>query len=251
MELIGTSLLVVFALVLEGNRPISIGGPLVLLVVLSVILVAGTFNLYRSFEFGQLSVVSPLASGYPALIVVLSVLVLKEPLTDTTGVGLALTILGMVLVARAPVGRDPARPPKNARLGVLSALVAFIAFAAFYFGLKFVVGPIPPITTAAISRGVGALTVLGYLAAVRTFRAPPRDLWPRLLGVGVLNSSATALYNYGLVFGPSLAILATLSGLFSAVTVVLAVAFLGERLRRMQWGGVAAIFVGVALLSFF
>ena len=249
LELLGTPFLAVLALVLERGQPIALGEPLVLLLVLSTVLVVGTFNLFRSFEFGQLSIVSPLASGYPALIVLLSLIVLGERLTLGAGVGVVLTILGMVLVTQAKTAPGASRRPKNPRLGLLSAMAAFVAFAVFYFGLKFVVGPIPPITTAAISRGVGAVSVLGYLAVARSFPLPPRNLWPRLVSVAVLDSAANVFYNYGLVFTHSLAVLGTLSGLFSAVTVAWAVAFLGERLTRVQWAGVASIFLGVALLS--
>lgn len=249
LEIFGTPLLVIAALALEPGRPPAFGGPLVLLVVLSVVLVAGGFNLYRSFEYGQLSIVSPLASGYPALIVVLSLILLGERLTPSSGLGIGLTILGMVLVTRAKSPDASVSAPKNPRLGFVSALFAFVAFAVFYFGLKFVVGPVAPITAAAVSRGVGAVTVLGYLALVRRSPASPRAAWGRLVGVATLDSAANVLYNYGIVFTQSLAVLGTLSGLFSAVTVAWAVAFLGERLTRTQWTGVAAIFAGVALIS--
>ena len=251
LELLGTPFLVALAWLLEAGRPVPIGAPLALLVALSVLVVAGAFNLFRAFEYGQLSIVSPLASGYPALVVVLSVIVLGERFTVSSGLGIALTILGMVLVTRTPPPDGRAPPPKNPRLGLLSALAAFVVFAVFYFGLKFVVGPIPPVSAAAISRGVGAATVVGYLALTRGFPALPQKLWGRWIGIAVLDSSANVLYNFGVVFSSSLAVLATLSGLFSAVTVGLAVVFLGERLGRVQWSGVAAIFAGVALLSYF
>lgn len=251
LELFGTPFLIGLAWFFDAGRPIPLGGPLVLLVVLSVVAVVGAFGLYRSFEFGQLSIVSPLASGYPALIVVLSVVVLGERLTLATGLGVALTILGMLLIARSAPSRDTVSPPKNARRGLLSALLAFFAFAAFYFGLKFVVGPIPPVSAAAIARGVGCVTVLGYVAVTRTFPVLREKVWGRWAGIAVLDSSANVFYNLGVAFSRSLAILATLSGLFSAVTVAMAMGFLGERLTRVQWAGVAAIFVGVALLSYF
>jgi drug/metabolite transporter (DMT)-like permease len=249
LELLGTPVLVALAVLFENGRPVAGGAPLVLLVVLSVVLVAGGFNLYRAFEFGKLSIVSPLASGYPALIVILSIGLLGERLSLFATVGVSLTIAGMVLLARARTDGTSGTPVKDSRLGLVSALVAFVAFGIFYFGLKLVIGPIPPVTGAAISRGVGALTVLAYLASRRTFPVPGRALWPRLVTIAVLDSSANVFYNFGIIFTQSLAVLGTLSGLFSAVTVAWAVAFLRERLTSAQWAGVAAIFAGVALIS--
>jgi drug/metabolite transporter (DMT)-like permease len=249
LEVLGTPLLVALAVVVEFGRPISVGFPLLLLAILSVVLVAGTFNLYRAFELGRLSIVSPLASGYPALIVILSLFVLGERLSPVTAVGVILTIGGMVLITRTPSIESSMSPPKNHRLGLVSAIAAFVAFAIFYFGLKFVVGPIPPITAAAISRGVGAVSVLAYLGILRVFPTPSRSLWTRLLTISVLDSSANVFYNFGILFTRSLAVLGTLSGLFSAVTVAWAIVFLRERLGRTQWIGVVAIFLGVALIS--
>ena len=59
---------------------------------------------------------------------------------------------------------------------------------------------------------------------------------------------SSAAYRVGIVAG-SVAIIGPLSGLFSAVTVGLAAIFLRERLTRIQYAGMAAIFLGVVLMA--
>src|SRR5271155_945222 len=57
-----------------------------------------TLTLYRSFEIGNLSVVAPISAIYPALTVVLSLLS-GEHLRASRAIGIACTLLGVVLVA--------------------------------------------------------------------------------------------------------------------------------------------------------
>jgi drug/metabolite transporter (DMT)-like permease len=120
----------------------------------------------------------------------------------------------------------------------------------FYFALKFVVGPIPPITATAISRG----TSIGPSGLALFLAGPVPRANARVLGrmalVAALDNLAFVSYSLGVAAVGSLAVLGTVSGLFSAVTVAWAMAFLGERLRPAQWAGVASIFLGVAVLAF-
>jgi drug/metabolite transporter (DMT)-like permease len=246
LEALGTPILVVLAALLEHVTSLP-RDPLLLLVGLSLISVVASFFLYRAFEFGTLSVVSPLASAYPTLIVILAVLLLHEQLTVGDAVGIVLTILGVVLITRVTVGE--VSRAKDHRVGILSAVVAFLGYGVFYFGLKVIVGPIPPITSAAIVRLV-SLGPVALIAAQRgVLRAPRKGLVWAAIAIASLDSLALVAYNLGLETGHSLAVLGTVSGLFSAVTVAWAVVLLKERLSLVQWMGAAAIFAGIVTLA--
>src|ERR1700746_1723164 len=60
---------------------------------------SSTLALYRSFEIGKMSVVAPVSASYPALTMLLAALT-GERLTAARFAGIALTIAGVVLVAR-------------------------------------------------------------------------------------------------------------------------------------------------------
>ena len=60
---------------------------------------SATLGLYRSFEIGKMSVVAPVSASYPALTMLLAALT-GERLTAARFAGIALTIAGVVLVAR-------------------------------------------------------------------------------------------------------------------------------------------------------
>ena len=247
MELVGLVILAPVALVFERGQWVW-SDTWLLLFGLGVLNTFSTLFLYRSFEYGVLSVVSPIASSYPAATAALAILFLHESVAPPAAAGIVLVLAGILLLGRA--GPHPANaPPRDARAGVVSALAAFGGYGVFYFALKYVVADVGPVTVTAVVRLVGVvlLLLLGAVGLVR-IRGLPRFLWPHLGAIGVLDSLAFIAYNVG-ILGGSVAIVGTLSGLFSAVTVGLAAAVLHERLTRLQLGGVLAIFLGVLLIA--
>ena len=204
--------------------------------------------LYRSFEYGVLSVVSPIASSYPAVTAALAILFLGDRPGVPATAGIVFALGGVLLLSRG--GVHPANaPPKDARAGIVSAFGAFAGYGVFYFALKYVVADVGPVTVTAVVRLVGVFVLLALSAAgLLHVGGLPRPLWSYLGAMGILDSAAFIAFNLGIV-GGSVAIVGTLSGLFSAVTVILAAVLLRERLTRVQLVGVLSIFVGVVLIA--
>lgn len=247
MELVGFVILVPLAVGLEHGAW-RWSGAWLLVLGLGVLNTFCTLFLYRAFEFGVLSVVSPIASSYPAATAALAILFLNDRPALAATLGIGCVLVGIVLLSRA--GVHPANvPPRNARVGMVSAFIAFAGYGVFFFALKFVVADVGPVTVATVVRlvGVVVLLVLSVAGTVRIGRLP-RPLWPSLAAMGVLDSAGFIAFNLG-ILGGSVAIVGTLSGLFSAVTVGLAVAVLHERLTRTQLVGVLSIFLGVVLIA--
>jgi len=247
MELIGFAILAPIALALEGGRW-TWSDAWWLLLGLGVLNTVATLFLYRSFEYGVLSVVSPIASSYPAVTAALAILFLNDRPGLPATAGIVFALGGIVLLSRG--GVHPANtPPKDARMGIVSAVGAFAGYGVFYFALKYVVADVGPVTVATVVRLVGVVVLLAVSAAgLLQVRGLPRPLWPSLATMGVLDSLAFIAFNVG-ILGGSVAIVGTLSGLFSAVTVVLAAGVLRERLTRIQFLGVVSVFVGVVLIA--
>ncbi|HYM38695.1 MAG TPA: DMT family transporter [Thermoplasmata archaeon] len=215
---------------------------------LAILNVVASLFLYRAFEYGVLSVVSPVVSTFPAVTAVLAFLFLPDRPTLVAVAGIAAALLGVVLISRAEA--HPDNPPaKDARKGLVSAICCFLGYGVFYFALKFLVGDLGAFTAAAYVRviGVGAIGVT-ILAGIADVRRLPREFVRPIALVGVLDSAAFVTYNLGVAAG-SVAIVGTLSGLFSAVTVGLAAVLLRERLVPVQYGGLAFIFAGIVLMA--
>ena len=244
-----TSLLILgpLALVLERGQW-SPGPSWGLIALLGLVSVTASLFLYKSFEYGVLSVVSPLASSYPAVTAALAFLLLGERPGSLVYAGVVAVLAGIVLLSRSAAHPDNPRP-KDARVGLVSAFLAFAGYGVFYFALDYVVGDLGPVTSAAMVRVVAVVSLLGAAAlGVARFPRPSRGIRGPILAIAALDSLAFVAYNAGVLTG-SVAVVGTLSGLFSAVTIGLAAAVLRERLTPVQYAGVASIFLGVAFLA--
>ncbi len=215
-----------------------------------------TLCLYRSFEIGKMSVVAPISASYPALTMAISFFT-GERLTALRLAGIVAILVGVVVVAR---GEASASESLEDAPGVATSRVPGIGIAllsALGFGVLFwVLGnrAIPHVGFAAtvwmIRLTSSAVTVL-FLLVRRQPIALPRDgkvgVW--ILSMGVLDTGAFLMNNLGMRL-EQVSVVSVLSSLYGAVTVLLAAVVLREHLRKIQWVGIAGIFVGIALISF-
>jgi drug/metabolite transporter (DMT)-like permease len=246
---------------------------------LSLIILAGAALLYRSFTIGKLAVVSPIAASFGAITTILALLTGERP-SPPQMVGLGLLLVGVVLSGMASSHPSDAADAASAaatngswrRLlgpGVPEALGATLLFGVAYWALRYVVAQVGGVQVAMIGKATDlvALTVIVLLGwgarrfvgrasfaqgtaapAARALAPHSSVFWRWLVPGAILDTAANVAYNIG-VAGALTSVVATLSSLFTAVTVVLAWVFLRERLTRIQWGGVLLILAGIALVN--
>jgi drug/metabolite transporter (DMT)-like permease len=206
----------------------------------AVVLALGAF--YRAMALGSISVVATIAA-LGVLVPVAGGLVQGEEPAAVQGVGAAAAVAGVVLVAREP---DPEWRSAG-RTAVGLAALAALGFGTFFLALDASAGDEPAWTIVAARVG-GVTTLLLAAAFVRPSLVIPRELWPALLSIGCFDIAANSLFavatNHGL-----LSLVAVAGSLYSAVTVLLARVFLGERLRGPQRIGVVLALGGVALIA--
>ena len=214
-----------------------------------------TLALYRSFEIGKLSIVAPISACYPVLTMLLAALT-GERLTPLRLAGLALTIAGVIVVARGEQAPGDANPideqmqPAKKRLGVNWAIFSAACFGVMFWllGLRVVplLGGAPSVWIIRLTSAV--TTALVMLAARQSMAPPPRQDAPWILGVGFLDTSAYVFNNYGMLHEQT-SVVSVLASLYGAVTVALAALFLREKVSPSQWLGILAIFIGIILIS--
>jgi len=198
----------------------------------------GTLALYRGLGRGRMSVVGPLSGVGAAALPVLVGVALGERPSPLAAAGVALALPAVWLVARAPsTGSVDGE-------GVLDGLAAGAGFGVLFVGLERA-GDGHGIWPVVASQVVG-LGVLAVAAAV----IRPTLLGARVAGsaaVGALSTAAVVSYllavNRGL-----LTLVAVLSSLYPAVTVVLARVVLREHIAALQGLGLVLAVVAVVAI---
>jgi len=249
MQLVG----VAFMFLITGNdvfRLLSFPTEAYLTVGLGAVNAIATVALFKSFEVGQLSIMSPIASSYPALASVLALLLLNERVTQLRLLGILCIFAGILFVSfqRNSISL---RKPKRIASGIGYALTAFVFMGLLYFALKLVVfdlgGLLPVLVIRLVTASVvGAVLLCSRIRSV----SRPTSFFYLVVFVGVVDSLANVAYNIGISLG-TVAVVSFVSSLFSAITILLACAILKERLLRHQIIGIASIMLGIAIIGYF
>ena len=178
------------------------------------------------------------------------------------GVGLAVTLVGVILAATtftpsaaSPVNANPAKETaakETAHLskGVGWALLAALGFGVLFWFLGFYVVPAvgPAISVWVIRLTAFSVLAIAAIPAGQILKLPIGGVWWLLAAVGFLDTAAFVANNAGLHTG-QVSVVSVLASLYGAVTVLLAWIFLREKLERTQWLGIVLIFAGIVLVS--
>ncbi|MHB8509022.1 MAG: EamA family transporter [Candidatus Dormibacteria bacterium] len=204
----------------------------------------GVALLYRGLALGRMSVVSPITGVGSAAIPVLFALVSGERPHPVALAGVALAIVAIVLVSATP---DPRQADGGSGLppGVLEALGAAVGFGCFFIFLRLApAAGLWPLVGARISSIT--LLMLGVVFSRGQRRAGPRELGLLLL-TALFDMSANVLYLLGVRVG-LLSLVAALTALYPASTVLLSRVVLSERLALAQQLGLGMAAAGIVLI---
>jgi drug/metabolite transporter (DMT)-like permease len=225
--------------------------PWALAALAGVINMIASLSLYYSFQIGVMSLVAPVSSAYPALTVALAV-ASGERITVLRGVGLAVTLVGVILAATTfpPSADDSAKESAHLTKGVGWAILAALGFGVLFWFLGFYVVPAvgPAISVWMIRLTCFSVLAVAAVPARQSLKLPTGSVWWLLAAVGFLDTAAFVANNAGLQTG-QVSVVSVLASLYGAVTVLLAWIFLREKLERSQWFGIVLIFAGIVLVS--
>ena len=225
--------------------------------------------LFHAFEIGTMSVAAPVSSAYPAVTVTLS-LMSGERLSAVHGAGVAVIFVGVILAAlsmsptpepaQAPNSKAAAESkqaavlPQNAQTRLVRG-AGWAILSALGFGLMFwwfgfhVVREIGGAASVWVARLTSFFALLLAAAPLRRDISLPRgNVWWLLAAVGLVDTAAFVANNVGMRLG-HVSIVAVLSSLYGAVTVLLGAVFVREPLRKTQWCGIVLIFAGIVLVN--
>ena len=234
-------LLVPFAVVLGawraplGYLPWALAGGAVGVVALAAF--------YFALATGTMGVVAPIAATGVAVPVLVGLARGDTPSGVQLG-GMVAAVCGVVLASGPEAGgrRDRAavRPLLLALVaaGGFGAVIVFLALGAEYSIAM----------TLVTMRAETVLLLAVAVVLTRTTTGIGRADLPVLAAIGVGDAGANATYSLATQTG-ALSVVAVLSSLYPAVTVVLAREVHGERLRPVQSVGIAVVLGGILLIA--
>ncbi len=247
--------LVAFAVATTGGLPVDLAVTPAAAAV-GAVSALGYAAFFRALQLGPIAVVSPVASTYGAITVVLAVVFLGERMSATQLVGAAAATIGIVLVSLRFAGG-----PRSARLvgpGVPFAIAACLIWGFVTIGTTTLVRGSSVAAVLLVARTANVATIWALLVARRWRRRVDADgrlahsVTGRAVALGVLAGGldVAGYVSYATGLKQSLAWLVGLSSSFGpAVAVLVAVAFLGDRLRPSQWLGLGVLAMGVVLVG--
>lgn len=261
IQIVGASVVLVIAFVsgtpIPSDPRVLLGGTLVGLAG------AGAYlSYFTGLRIGPIAVVSGMVAAYGGLTVVLAVVFRGETLTQLQAMGAALATIGVLLTGVAFDGS--VRGTRFASPGVAFAVVALVLFASMSIGTDIVIDISSWIDVLIVSRTANAaISVLILTIALTKLRGPATPLIIGSSGVagaldarvvalialaGVLDVAGLIVFTYGLEFAETW-LVGLASSFGPAVTIIVAVAFLGERLRPVQWVGLAGVLLGMIAIG--
>jgi drug/metabolite transporter (DMT)-like permease len=195
---------------------------------------------YAALSTGTMSVVAPVASLGAAVPVLLGVATGDIP-SLIAWVGMGIAVLGTMLASGPEIQAGLHVRP------VALACVAAVGFGTVLFCMDR--GARVSLVSTLWGMRLTSLVVYASIAAVRrTTGGVGRRDWPTLVFVGLADLGANAFFvaasTQGLV-----SVAAVLGSLYPVVTILLARAFLAERLRAIQSVGVVLAMTGVVAIA--
>lgn len=200
----------------------------------------GIAILYRGFTVAQIGVVSPISSvGAAAVPALFGIFTGEEPGAPAL-IGVAVGIVAIALVSQSDGTR------RASLIGVLHGAGAGIGFAGLFILLSYTTEdagtwPLVP------GRLAGAVVLtIGAIALGKNLK-PAQGSWPAIFGAGVLAMAGNGLFLLAVQRG-LLSLVAVLTSLYPAASVMWARLVFHERLRRVQLVGFALALIAVGLI---
>ena len=225
---------------------------------LGLIGAGASLSYFTGLQFGPITVVSGMVAAFGGLTVVLSVVLRGESLSPLQAVGAAIATVGVLLTALAFDGG--LRATRFAGPGVIFAVVALVLFSLMAITTDVALETMTWVQIYTIARVINAsIGTMAVLILARTswslgHRPPDGPTWSdrRIVAAIVLAGGLDVLgliaFATGLETAPTWMV-GLAASLGPAVTIMVAVAFLGERLRPIQWVGLAAILAGMVCIA--
>jgi drug/metabolite transporter (DMT)-like permease len=206
--------------------------------------VASLYVMYAALRRGPIVLVLPLTASQGGVAAVVAV-GFGERLQALAWLGLGIGMLGMYAVMRRPAQTAGGIPHPTLAIALAVLCAALSGFALY--GSARAGSTLGALWLLAILRVAGVLGVTVPVALRGALRRPGPAA-RLVLFCGLADTGAFTSYIVAADHG-GVAVPAVISSQFAAVSVLIGVVAMGERLSRLQLGGILSILAGVALVT--
>ncbi len=247
IQIIGTALplALVAAAYADGSLPdVDWGAAAIWASLSGTCLAGGYISFYTGLHRGAVSVVSSASSGWLAVTVIVAVALFGEQVTIGQGLLLAVVLAGIITLSTQPTTQTGASAGFLYGLGATMGLGMALAF------MDKVTDAAGPVLALLLVRTFSFVpTFLFITLRKEDVHLPKWGTTLLLLAVaGMLDASGFLGYNLGVEAAP-IALVAPVASAHPVATVALAIIFIRERPRALQWAGAALTVAGVIALS--
>ena len=200
----------------------------------------GLVAFYQALSVGRMGIVAPIAAMLSAAIPVLFGALIEGLPGPLQLIGFVLAFIAVGLISGLGVVKG--RPK-----GLGLALLAGVGFGSFFILISRVshVSIFWPLAAARLS---SLLFLLAVILVRRQSILPEKSVWPVVFLAGALDVAGNVFFVLATHSG-RLDVAAMLSSLYPAVTVLLAIIILKERVSRLQTIGIFVALVAIPLIS--
>ena len=204
-----------------------------------------SLGLYGAFQRGPVRLVAPIIASFPILSVAWAV-VQGTPISMFEGVAVLAILVGVSIVAMLSDDSDADVPPKGRT--IVYALISSVGFASTFALGQLATAMADDLPIILITRVVAIVLLVGLMVLRHLPFWPGRNALPVLALMGCLDGVALicVLSAGGL---PNAQYAAVAASVFGLLTVLMAWAFLKERMTLPQWFGVVICFAGIGYLA--
>ncbi len=252
-QIIGALFLLAYLLLTRPTLPPISGTMLLYVSGLALLDGAGYLCLYRAFQKGVMSIVSPIAASAAGFSIIIAVFLFKESLSVFGLLGVILIFLGILITSTDFRDLKRSFSKENLRNGVPEAIAVMILLGLWFplwdrfvgdkdwlfwlISLKLIMGMMLCLYFHVTNRG-GKL-ISGYRSVIKI-----------LIPVAALDALAYVGTTWGYsVTTNTTSLITVIANAYSLPTIILAYFFLKERISSQQALGIASIILGIVISS--
>ena len=200
----------------------------------------GLVGFYTALATGNMGIVAPISS-LSAVVPVTIGLIQGERPAAIQYAGIAIALFGVMLASG---------PELNGEVDSRPVFLALFAALTFGFCVYFMArgGRINPTMTIVSMRATQVAIVIVLALVVRSIGGLTKSDMPMLAVIGATDAGANVLYAFAASLG-LLSVVSVLGSMYPVVTVLLAWWIHHERLKPIQYVGIAATLIGVSLIT--